>query len=99
MLRGGAYDEWRGEVDLDDQPRPVLIAWSCGKRCGLYQGEDCAGHASFNAHDPAIVLKTAESYELVLLETVEGRATYTVGADEPELAEGRELMLVGVVSA
>lgn len=85
-LRGGAFDGWRGLTPKD--PAPILIAWKCGRHCG--------GHATFAANDPAIVLRTAESYRRVEVDAEARTAVYEVGDSGPGLeTEERELVGAG----
>lgn len=68
-LRGGAYDGWGGNCEI--VPGPILVAWRCGPLCD--------GHATFDADEPAIVLRTAEAYRRVEFDTEAHRAVYEVG--------------------
>lgn len=84
-LQGGAFDGWEGATDLD--PVEVLIAWVCGKHC--------TGHMTFDAADPGIVLRTAESYRRVEVDVDERLAVYEVGERDPDPVIEDERELVG----
>jgi hypothetical protein len=87
-LAGGAYDGWVGECRVD--PAEILIAWECGPGCG--------GHATFDPHHEAIVLRTAESYRRVSVDADERLAVYQVGEPDPDReaqSEDRELVGAG----
>lgn len=87
-MRGGAFDEWTGVTDVE--PQPLVVVWKC---VGVY----CEGHATFDAHDPEIVLKTAEVYRRVEVDLDERLAIYEVGEYDPSIeVEERELAGVGV---
>lgn len=72
-LRGGCYDGWTGEFDVD--PRPVLIVWVCD--------QECEGHATFDLVNPAIVLRSAVAYRLLEVDVDDRHAIYEVGDLEP----------------
>lgn len=81
-LRGGAYDGHK--FDCSD-PEPVVVIWRCGRRC--------AGHATFDVHEPGIVLRTAESYRRVERDEDALHAVYEVGEGPPgPRVEERELV-------
>jgi hypothetical protein len=85
-LRGGAYNGFSGHT-LDD-PQPVVIAWAC---CPT-----CEGHATWDPSEPAIVLRTAETYTLAELDTEKRVAVYEVGESSPGPGvEERELVGAG----
>jgi hypothetical protein len=71
-LRGGAYD---GHAFECSDPGPICVVWRCGPRC--------AGHVTFNAANPEIVLRTAESYRRVERDEDTRRAVYEVGEGSP----------------
>lgn len=78
-LRGGAFDGFQGSTAAD--PEPVVIAWAC-------RGRGCGGHATFDAHDANIVLRTAETYTLAEQDTEKRMAIYEIGERSP--GGGRE---------
>lgn len=87
-MRGGSYDGYAGKTS--ETPRLVIVCWACAP--------DCGGHATFDASNPAIVLKTAEAYRRVEVDHDARRAIYEVGDGQPgpelELKK-RELVPVG----
>lgn len=72
-FRGGAYDGYG--FDAVDDPQPVLIVWRCNSRC--------EGHATFEPHNPGIVLRTAESYRRTEVDDDSRSAIYEVGESSP----------------
>jgi len=87
-LRGGAYDGWTAEINAD--PPPILVVWRCNDRCG--------GHMTDDAHDPDIVLRTAESYKRTEVKADKRLAIYEIGEHPsgPEVEDDtRELVGAG----
>lgn len=87
-LRGGAYDGWSGELTLDPEPR--LIVWVCADF-----KDACPGHATLDAHDDEIDLRTCEVYKLVETDGEQRLAVYEVGESRPDGDEVDEGVLVG----
>lgn len=84
--RGGAYDGLT--FCTYTRPQPVMIVWVCG---GCREE-----HATFNATDPGIVLRTAESYRLVEVVDETHSAVYEIGDSSPgPFVEDEERVLVG----
>lgn len=82
VLRGGAYGGWGGKLPVGEPPE-VLVAWRCTPRC--------PGHATFDPHEPAIKLRTAESYRRTEMDPETQIAIYDVGDGAPgPSAEERE---------
>lgn len=72
-LRGGAFDGFKGRTP--DDPGLTIVAWACSKFC--------VGHATWDAHNPDIVLRTAETYTLAEIDTEKRLAVYEVGESSP----------------